>query len=308
LTLANTIVGDNTEIFYPDVSGDVSGDVQSLGYNLIEDANGASIGGVTAGNQLGVDAGLAALSANGGPTLTQRLADGSPAIDAGRPQADGGCVDTDGVALTTDQRGERRPAVISSARCDIGAVENGPPGIPLCDGRVPTIVGTNGPDLLIGTTGDDVIVGWNGDDVIYGLRGNDVLCGGPGNDVLIGGSGDDRLFGKQDDDVLRGRDGDDFMRGGPGRDVFFESKGNDQLFGDEGDDVLNAGDGDDHLEGGDGRDTLIEAAAICWQGTPATITSTAATATTCWLVWGKPTCATAMGRPGSTSPTSLARR
>jgi hypothetical protein len=35
-----------------------------------------------------------------------------------------------------------------------------------CDGRLPTIVGTNGDDHLVGTHGPDVIIGRAGDDVI----------------------------------------------------------------------------------------------------------------------------------------------
>jgi len=46
-----------------------------------------------------------------------------------------------------------------------------------CAGRVATIVGTPGNDLLVGTNGPDVIAGLGGNDVIYGLGGNDILCG-----------------------------------------------------------------------------------------------------------------------------------
>lgn len=67
-----------------------------------------------------------------------------------------------------------------------------------CDGRVPTHVGTQGPDFLVGTNGDDVIVGLDGDDVIHGLLGNDILCGDAGADQLIGSGGHDRLSGGLD--------------------------------------------------------------------------------------------------------------
>jgi Ca2+-binding RTX toxin-like protein len=45
---------------------------------------------------------------------------------------------------------------------------------PTCGEATPTIVGTNGADLLIGTPGDDVIVGLGGRDVIVGKAGNDL--------------------------------------------------------------------------------------------------------------------------------------
>jgi hypothetical protein len=48
---------------------------------------------------------------------------------------------------------------------------------PTCGEQPPTIVGTNGADLLVGTPGDDVIVGLGGRDVIVGRDGNDLLCG-----------------------------------------------------------------------------------------------------------------------------------
>jgi hypothetical protein len=50
---------------------------------------------------------------------------------------------------------------------------------PTCGEQAPTIVGTNGADLLVGTPGDDVIVGNDGADVVFGLSGRDVLDGGP---------------------------------------------------------------------------------------------------------------------------------
>ena len=68
-----------------------------------------------------LDASLGALAGNGGPTPTVALLAGSPAIDAGDPA---GCTDPIGNALTSDQRGDTRPA---GARCDIGAYEYQPP-------------------------------------------------------------------------------------------------------------------------------------------------------------------------------------
>ncbi|MCI4061335.1 hypothetical protein MRQ36_01600 [Micromonospora sp. R77] len=80
-----------------------------------------------------------------------------------------------------------------------------------CDGRVATVVGTEGDDLLRGTAGADVIVGLGGNDVLLGLDGDDVICGGAGNDVINGNDGDDRLFGGPGTDVVNGNDGDDVI-------------------------------------------------------------------------------------------------
>ncbi|KRF06434.1 hypothetical protein ASG88_19970 [Nocardioides sp. Soil777] len=66
---------------------------------------------------------------------------------------------------------------------------------PTCDGRTPTIVGTEGSDRLTGTPGDDVIAGLGGRDLIAGGAGDDVVCGDAGPDEITGGEGDDRLYG-----------------------------------------------------------------------------------------------------------------
>ena len=65
-----------------------------------------------------VDPQLGPLADNGGPTETQALEPGSPALDA-VPPAGAGCA-------ATDQRGVGRP---QGAGCDIGAYESAPPGV-----------------------------------------------------------------------------------------------------------------------------------------------------------------------------------
>ena len=61
---------------------------------------------------------LGPLENNGGPTQTHALVAGSPAINAGNL---GGCVDSAGALLTTDQRGFPRP--FNGTICDIGSYE-----------------------------------------------------------------------------------------------------------------------------------------------------------------------------------------
>ena len=80
-----------------------------------------------AGDRPNTDPGLGPLANNGGPTDTQALTAGSPAVDAGSP----GCPPP-----STDQRGVLRPQGIA---CDIGAFElaqvpPGPPGGPPAGG------------------------------------------------------------------------------------------------------------------------------------------------------------------------------
>jgi hypothetical protein len=117
-----------------------------------------------------------------------------------------------------------------------------------CDGRAPTILGTEGVDVIVGTPGDDVIVALGGRDLIDGGAGNDLICAGDGDDEVIGGDGDDVLYGEDGNDLLRGGAGNDTLRGGDG---------DDNLVGDDGDDRLEGGDGNDTLTGSAGRDRLF---------------------------------------------------
>jgi CSLREA domain-containing protein len=91
--------------------GDCSGPINSLGYNLIEDAAGCAIAGDPSGNIIGVDPVLGPLADNGGVSRTHALLPGSPAIDAGNPACPPPHV---------DQRIAPRP---QGSRCDIGAFE-----------------------------------------------------------------------------------------------------------------------------------------------------------------------------------------
>lgn len=107
----NSIIAGNS--FIPDSTSpsgpDVRGTVRSLGHNILGDRSG-SFWTSAAGDQFNIDARLAPLADNGGPTLTHALLTNSPAIDAGQ------------TTVTADQRGVRRP---QGAADDIGAFELG---------------------------------------------------------------------------------------------------------------------------------------------------------------------------------------
>jgi probable HAF family extracellular repeat protein len=72
-----------------------------------------------------------------------------------------------------------------------------------CQGRLPTVIGTKGNNVLKGTKGRDVIQGGGGNDIIYGGGGNDIVCGGPGNDKLYGGAGKNKLQGGAGKDTCK---------------------------------------------------------------------------------------------------------
>ncbi len=127
----NSLFAGNTGGASPDCASAVSG-VVSEGHNLIRvnAGCGSSFGGTdqegTSGTPL--EPLLAALAANGGPTETQALGAGSPAIDRGDPL---GCASWNPTLaqdepMVADQRGELRPTDGDGdavATCDVGAYE-----------------------------------------------------------------------------------------------------------------------------------------------------------------------------------------
>lgn len=114
VALQNTVIGPSVDV------ENCSGTLRSGGYNA---DSGRSCGLTGTGDRSNLDAQLQPLAENGGPTLTNALLAGSPAIDAGNPA---GCKGYGGANLEVDQRGY--PRVVDgngdgTARCDIGAFE-----------------------------------------------------------------------------------------------------------------------------------------------------------------------------------------
>jgi Ca2+-binding RTX toxin-like protein len=148
-----------------------------------------------------------------------------------------------------------------------------------CRGRIATVQGTVGDDVLTGTPGADVIVALDGADVVDGRAGADLICGGRGSDTVSyathefdvvaslaglsagNGSAEDGPPGLRDlinDDVegLTGGYGDDELTGDEERNVLTGGPGDDLLAGLTEDDRLVGGSGDDTLDGGAQNDVL----------------------------------------------------
>lgn len=158
VTVRNTVIAGNTAQGDepPDCGFATAGQTVSLvseGHNLIGNDSWCFMSGDLTGNILNVDAKLAPIGDNDGPTATHRLLAGSPAIDAGNPN---GCTDSDGAALTQDQRGLPRAVDgngDTTPRCDIGAFEvqggGEPGGTPTFERVQPRESGNAAPALVI---------------------------------------------------------------------------------------------------------------------------------------------------------------
>ena len=111
IDLSHTIIANNSSFSSAD-SVDCLAQINSKGYNLIENTEDCTIEGIEQGNLFGIDPLLGVLRDNGGPTRTHALLPKSPAIDAGS---------MDKTELSeTDQRGFPR---IVNDRVDLGAYE-----------------------------------------------------------------------------------------------------------------------------------------------------------------------------------------
>jgi hypothetical protein len=118
----NTLIAGNSAPSSPDCVGLLD----SQGHNLIQDSQYCTLVNNTTGDITDVDARLGPLQDNGGPTFTHALLSGSPAIDAGNPDAPGS---SQFACFANDQRGIARPQDGNGdgvAVCDIGAYELAP--------------------------------------------------------------------------------------------------------------------------------------------------------------------------------------
>lgn len=151
-------------------------------------------------------------------------------------------------------------------------VSVGATSTPLCFGRVPTVVLTDGDDHY--TTKDNVSeVVWagKGNDVITpefnGIAVGDYICGGQGRDVIYDDTGNDHISGGRGDDKIEGGPGVDVLKGNGGDDQISDapidsnlSANDDILRGGTGNDTLVTGNGHDRAYGGGGSDDLFDIA------------------------------------------------
>jgi CSLREA domain-containing protein len=114
ITARNTIIANNNAV--NGIGTDYFGVLMSQGYNLVENTSNMAFAGTLTGNITGQDPRVGVLANNGGLTQTVGLMLGSPAIDAGDPNA----------FLMSDQRGAHRPVdgdLNGTSVSDIGAFE-----------------------------------------------------------------------------------------------------------------------------------------------------------------------------------------
>ena len=137
-----------------------------------------------------------------------------------------------GVLFRVDRVSGQRTVVSDFGNAGQGDLGVEPVGVaivvPNCYGRLPTLVGDNGNNVLIGSPRADVILGRAGADRINGRGGNDRICGGDGKDTLLGGTGNDRVSGDRGADTIKGGSGNDRLDGGKGRDRLDGGKGTDR--------------------------------------------------------------------------------
>ena len=118
-TISNSIIAGNSSGGALLISPDCFGNLESLGYSLVENNTACQLSGDIAGNILGQDPLLEPLANSSGELLAFSPAEGSPTIDAGNPATPGS---NPAACEVTDQFGAFRP---HGVRCDMGSVEEG---------------------------------------------------------------------------------------------------------------------------------------------------------------------------------------
>lgn len=236
--------------------------------------------------------------------FTVNVSSGSPILRvAGTTGGDNVVLGTDGLNLNAaEASGDVDVAIVGSPAmvleggdgADVLSVGGGAgTGAP---GRVGTLLGQAGDDLLLGGVGGSMVDGGDGlDEVDYAgavqlvladLGADSVEHQGGTDDTLIdienltGSPGDDRIVGDGGDNALDGADGTDVLdfsgsssgvvvdlRAGLatgvgndtviGLEVVIGSPQNDVVVGDNGPNVLEGGAGDDSVDGAGGNDTLL---------------------------------------------------
>ncbi|MEO8459051.1 MAG: choice-of-anchor Q domain-containing protein [Dokdonella sp.] len=116
--IRNTLIVGNYR-YDTRVADDCKGSLSAYGFNLFSTISACAVANSLNYGLLNSIEAIGPLQYNGGPTLTAALLPGSNAIDAAGA---GGCIDSGGNLIVTDQRGYAR---IFGDSCDIGAYEYG---------------------------------------------------------------------------------------------------------------------------------------------------------------------------------------
>jgi Tol biopolymer transport system component len=221
-----------------------------------------------------------------GLTVTVSRASGRLGLPSDGPSGHGS-ISADGSRVAFDSRALNLSGADEDDAIDVflrRIVYAKEPSLPRCHGRVATLIGTPGPDVLTGTPRKNVVLALGGDDSIHTISEADVICAGRGRDTIdaggsgegnsgsdlvlagpgadrvvlgaelglaLGEGGNDLLIGSKGGETLRGGSGDDVLRGGPN--PYYNT---DFLFGGPGDDRLEGGPGPNQMYGGPGRDVV----------------------------------------------------
>jgi Putative Ig domain len=188
ISLDNSLIAGNQATVAAEVEN--TSIVSASSFNLFGSDGNAGVSGFTPGPtdivpSVSLAQILGPLQNNGGPTDTHALIAGSPAIDAGDP---GGCRDSQGALLRTDQRGFARHVDGNNdgtVRCDIGALEFGAESVPIPVSLAATTLATG--EVGISFTSDLMISGGVAPYVVSITKGKLPAGLTLGNDGIISG-------------------------------------------------------------------------------------------------------------------------